>query len=902
MTTSGHPAHRREHDSPAHVSTTGAAGSLAAATAAAGPSPTGRLLRVLERVASRTTIPFRVVLANGDEYRSHDGTLAFSVVFRNAHARRRVLWFRHVGLLEAYFDGDIDIEGDLQLAFRAAFDAAFSDQVAPLVRVRNWWHELRFSNRTHAQARINARAHYGLPYDFYRLWLDREAMMYTCAYWKEGTATVEQAQRNKMDHVCRKVQLAPGETFVDVGSGWGGLLFHAYERFGALGTGVNCTTEQNEWTRREIERRGLSDRLKVVDADFRDSVGQFDKMLSIGTLEHAGRDQLDEVIAAHAKLLKPGGLGVIHFIGHVGVFDTEFFIRRHIFPGGWIPSLAQALSSMERHGLEVIDVENLRRHYALTLDAWASRFDAHWPQIQALDPELFDEHFRRAWRTYLWACAEMFRSPNGRTHLFQVLVCQGEPRTQLSDESRVPVWGRRQGDRTMTAAAHEAKRAALQAAIAALPARGPRWIGQTKPTSNLFRETARRAPARVDVGGFDQVIAVDPSAQTLTVEGMTTYAAAVDACLPHGVMPAVVPQLRSITVGGAIAGVGIEATSFRHGLVHHTMRTLDVLTGDGRIVTCTPGNEHRDLYFGFPNSYGTLGYVIRASVATLPVKRFVHVVHTHVEDRDECFARLAQACADPGVDFVDGVVFGPDEHYVSCGTFVDDAPAASDYTFEQIYYRSLRTKREDWLTANDYLWRWDTDWFWCSKHVLADRPLVRRLLGRKRLNSITYQKIMRWNTRWGFTRLLRKASGVHAESVIQDVDIPIERASEFLAFMHREIGILPIWLCPIVAPATPQPFTLYAVPSGRLYVNFGFWDVVTRREPHEAGHFNRLLEQKVSDLGGIKSLYSDAYYPEDEFWRHYGREPYRALKARYDPEGTLGDLYDKCVRRHATAR
>jgi cyclopropane-fatty-acyl-phospholipid synthase len=261
----------------------------------------------------------------------------------------------------------------------------------PLVTIRNRWHEWRFSNRSIAQAKANARFHYGLGEPFYRQWLDLPAMMYTCAYWKEGTATLEEAQRNKMDHVCRKVQLKAGETFIDVGCGWGGLLFHAWEHYGALGTGINATTEQVEETKAEITRRKLDSTLRVVECDFREMPGQYDKLLSIGTLEHAGPDCLPEVVRAHANALKPGGLGVIHFIGHVGVRDTEFFIRKHIFPGGWIPSLSQAIDSMERCGLEVVDIENLRRHYVLTLQAWAERFDRNWETIHALDPKRFDE-------------------------------------------------------------------------------------------------------------------------------------------------------------------------------------------------------------------------------------------------------------------------------------------------------------------------------------------------------------------------------------------------------------------------------------------------------------------------------------------------------------------------------
>lgn len=382
------------------------------------------VMGMLAPIAARTRIPFRVELANG-EVVVDSAAPAFSIRFRNAKAQRRATLQGYVGLLEGYFDGGIDIDGDLSAAFCAGFEAGGDTVPNPIVNIRNRWHERRFSNRTVAQAKANAIFHYGLGEPFYRLWLDVPAMMYTCAYWKEGTATLEEAQRNKMDHVCRKVRLSAGETFVDVGSGWGGLLFHALEHYGAIGTGINTTTRQVEETRAEIARRGLADTLKVVECDFREIPGQYDKLLSIGTLEHAGRDQLSEVIRAHAKALKPGGLGVIHFIGHVGDFDTEFYIRRHIFPGGWIPSLALAIEAMERHGLEVVDIENLRRHYALTLDCWAERFDRHWEEIHALDPRKFDERFRRTWRTYLRSCAEMFRARDGRTHLFQVTVCKG---------------------------------------------------------------------------------------------------------------------------------------------------------------------------------------------------------------------------------------------------------------------------------------------------------------------------------------------------------------------------------------------------------------------------------------------------------------------------------------------
>ncbi len=385
----------------------------------------GALARRFAAIGAGTKVPFAVVLADGTTLRHGEADAAFTLAFRTPHAQRRVLLYGYVGLLESYFDGSVDVDGDLALAFRAGIDSGQDRIGNPPVALRNRWHEWRRSNRSIAQAKANARFHYGLGKAFYEPWLDAPAMMYTCAYWSEGTTTLEEAQRNKMDHVCRKVRLQPGETFVDVGCGWGGLLFHAWEHYGALGTGINTTTEQVVEVRAEIARRGLDATLCVVEADFREMPGQYDKLLSIGTLEHAGPDQLPAVVQAHADAMKPGALGVIHFIGHVGARDTEFFIRNYIFPGGWIPSLAQALDAMERCGLEVLDVENLRRHYALTLDCWAERFDRNWERIHALDPVRFDERLRRIWRTYLWSCAEVFRGKDVQLNLFQVTVSKG---------------------------------------------------------------------------------------------------------------------------------------------------------------------------------------------------------------------------------------------------------------------------------------------------------------------------------------------------------------------------------------------------------------------------------------------------------------------------------------------
>lgn len=418
-----------------------------------------------------------------------------------------------------------------------------------------------------------------------------------------------------------------------------------------------------------------------------------------------------------------------------------------------------------------------------------------------------------------------------------------------------------------------------------------------KDTSNLFRDRLQTRRPALNVRDFKHVIDVDSENNRVEVEGMTPYMDLVDATLPHNRLPCVVPQLRSITIGGAVSGVGIESSSFKYGLVHESVQEMEVLTGRGEVIVCTPDNEHSDLFFGLPNSYGTLGYILKLKADTIATKSFVRLEHTRHTDTESYFGHVKKLCTED-IDFLDGVMFEPGEYYVTVGTFTDHAPFQSDYTYENIYYQSIRNKEVDYLTTHDYIWRWDTDWFWCSKNVGAQNPLLRRIFGPKRLNSIFYTRIMRWNANWGFTGYYNRARGIHTESVIQDVDIPIDRAHEFYDFFDADIGIRPVWVCPIVSLHKSRKYPLFPMHTDGAYINFGFWDVVRGRRAKPEGHYNKKVEDKVEELGGIKSLYSDTFYPKQKFWEIYNQEAYQALKRKYDPNDRFKDLYDKCVLRY----
>jgi len=420
-------------------------------------------------------------------------------------------------------------------------------------------------------------------------------------------------------------------------------------------------------------------------------------------------------------------------------------------------------------------------------------------------------------------------------------------------------------------------------------------IRLAKNTSNLFRQRKSMSGPGLNVRDFNKVIRVEPEGGFVEAEGMTPYADLAHACLQHGVMPTVVPQLKSITIGGAVTGIGIESSSFKYGLVHETLEEMDVLLADGTILTCSPTNEHKRLFYGFPNSYGTLGYALKLKIKVVPVKPYVYLTHIRHHDAVSYFADINNLCGQD-IDFIDGTIFGPGKYYITVGKFTDSAPYTSDYTYKNIYYRSIQEIQSDYLHVEDYIWRWDTDWFWCSGYFGAQNPIVRRLLGAKRLNSVTYTKLMHWNRKYNITHYFNLLLGVHSEAVIQDVEIPLARCPEFLDFYFNTIKFTPIWVCPVRALNKKTRFSLYPLDPETLYVNFGFWNVIKNRKKMAPGHYNRLVEQKVYELQGMKSLYSDAYYSAEDFWKIYNQEEYFHLKNSYDPKGLLKDLYAKCVQ------
>lgn len=323
---------------------------------------------------------------------------------------------------EAYMDGRVDVEGDLadllSLALRSGLMSVTQKPqgfAGAALRVAGKLRSLKHEKE-------NIARHYDLGNDFFRLWLD-ESLTYSCAYFRNASDTLDEAQRQKIDHSLKKLRMQPNETLLDIGCGWGSLVMRAAEHYGTETTGITLSEEQYAGANAAIEKRGLQDTASVRLADYSalpDEGKQFDKIVSIGMIEHVGKENLAGFVQTVETLLKPGGLALLHLITNVEEGPINHWVEKHIFPGGYIPTLPEIITHLAARDFRVWDVENLAPHYRLTLDCWSERFERVVPAVL----EKFDERFVRMWRLYLRASSAAFRE--GVVEVHQILVSRGQ--------------------------------------------------------------------------------------------------------------------------------------------------------------------------------------------------------------------------------------------------------------------------------------------------------------------------------------------------------------------------------------------------------------------------------------------------------------------------------------------
>ena len=373
----------------------------------------GGFLRHL--LSSLGDAPIRITLWNGESLSAGGARSAPGVRIANSSTLAKLFINPDLYFGEAYTDGSIEIEGDLVKLLEAVFVHRRKARVPVFggrSRLARWLNRGRPNTRS--SARDNIHRHYDLGNDFYRLWLDRQ-MAYTCAYFPDPAMTLEEAQVAKMDHVCRKLRLGAGDTVVEAGCGWGALALHMASRYGAQVKAFNISHEQTAYARERARELGIDNRVEFVEDDYRNISGRYDAFVSIGMLEHVGRDHHRDLGNVIDRCLGRNGRGLIHSIGQNRRVALNAWIERRIFPGACPPTLSEMAAMLEPRAFSVIDVENLRLHYALTLEHWLRRFEDAREPVR----EKFDLRFIRGWRLYLAGSLAAFRT--GELELFQVL-------------------------------------------------------------------------------------------------------------------------------------------------------------------------------------------------------------------------------------------------------------------------------------------------------------------------------------------------------------------------------------------------------------------------------------------------------------------------------------------------
>lgn len=432
---------------------------------------------------------------------------------------------------------------------------------------------------------------------------------------------------------------------------------------------------------------------------------------------------------------------------------------------------------------------------------------------------------------------------------------------------------------------HQARVEAVAAQVIATRSSGAPAVFAKKSVSHVVPDPHRQDQGPViDLSELDHVLEVDVEGRTCTAESGVTFKALVEATLPHGLVPKVVPELEGITLGGAVSGCSVESMSYKYGGFHDSALEYEVVTGQGQILTLTPSDDHFHLVHG---SYGTLGILTRIRFELVPARPFVRVENRLHTTWESFWEDLTQRCELDDHDMVDGIIHGPD-HFVLCvADFVEEARDPSSYDLD-IYYKSTLTRTVDHLRTQDYFFRYDRECHWLTATIPGlENKLVRRLVGPWVLGSTN---LIKWSDR--LAPVLRHK---RRPEVVVDVFIPDHRVREFFEWYEDQFQFWPLWIVPYKMPDGPYP---WVSDEHRERVGTSFViDCAIYGKPNDDPEvdWSEELERKVYELGGVKTLISRNHYDADTFWKIYARERIDAAKERLDPENLFGTLEQRFV-------
>jgi FAD/FMN-containing dehydrogenase len=431
-------------------------------------------------------------------------------------------------------------------------------------------------------------------------------------------------------------------------------------------------------------------------------------------------------------------------------------------------------------------------------------------------------------------------------------------------------------------ALHAAKVARVTSQLRAHPPTRPVSLRKQAPPHQVpKRHDLRRFDDKIDVSDLTAILDIDPVTRTCTAESGVTFKDLVAATLRYGLAPIVVPELATITIGGAVSGCSIESMSFRYGGFHDTCVAYEVITARGEVLHCTPDNANSLVFQMMHGSFGTLGILTKLTFRLIPAQPFVHVTYETYATLDDYRAAIWRHFKAQDLDFMDGMIHGPTEYVLCAGRFVDQAPYTNRYDWLKVYYKSTREREEDYLATADYFFRYDR-----GVTNVHPKSFAGRLVFGKLLDSGTTLRLA--------DKLRFLLPDEQHPTVIVDVFLPMSKVEAFLTWYEAELGHFPLWCVPYrrVHDYEWIDESFYAGLDDEMFLDLAIYGM----KPKDDRNVHKLIEDKLRELGGIKTLISHHYYSRDEFWSTRNKRNYDRVKAITDPDNVFRDLYTKTCR------